>query len=109
MSAVRSCPAVKAQPESLILRAVRAHLETDGWYVVRIQQGLGCVKGIADLVAMKAGRTVWLEIKTQTGTQSAYQVDFERKVTAHGGQYRVVRCVGDVEDLTDCLRLAVSS
>jgi hypothetical protein len=97
----------KTQPETVILRAVRRHLETDGWYVLRIQQGLGCVKGIADLVAMKAGRTVWLEVKTATGKQSDYQVDFERAVLAHGGEYRVVRSVDGVADLTDCLPFAV--
>jgi hypothetical protein len=96
----------KTQPETVILRAVRRHLETDGWYVVRIQQGLGCVKGIADLVAMKAGRTVWLEVKTATGAQSDYQVAFERAVLAHGGEYRVARSVDSVADLTDCLPLA---
>ncbi len=104
-SAMQSCSATRTQPETAILRAVRRHLETDGWYVVRIQQGLGCVKGIADLVAMKAGRTVWVEIKTQTGTQSDHQVAFERAVVAHDGEYRVARCVDDVADLTDCLPL----
>ena len=97
---------ISTQPESLILRAVRGHLERGGWYVVRIQQGLGCVKGIADLVAMKDGRTCWIEIKTPSGRQSDYQVAFERAIVAHGGQYRVVRSVDDVADLLDCLPLS---
>jgi hypothetical protein len=97
---------VSTQPETVILRAVRRHLETDGWHVVRLQQGLGCVKGAADLVALKDGRTVWLEVKTATGRQSDYQRDFEKTIAAHGGQYRVVRGVADVEDLTDCLALS---
>lgn len=96
---------MSTQPESRILRAVRAHLETDGWYVLRQQQGLGCVKGTADLVVLKAGRVLWLEIKTATGSQSDYQRDFERTIAAHGGEYRVVRSVDDVADLTDCLPL----
>jgi Holliday junction resolvase len=97
--------ATRPQPESLILRAVRNFLVTGGWYVVRIQQGMGCHKGIADLVAMKDGRTVWCEIKTATGTQSEHQVEFETRVLAAGGEYIVARSVDDVTDLVDCLRL----
>ena len=97
------------QPETVILRAVRRHLEIDGWYVVRIQQGLGCVKGIADLVAMKFGRTVWIEVKTATGRQSDYQVDFERAVVAHGCEYLLARSSADVDCLVDCLTERMSA
>jgi hypothetical protein len=93
-------------PETKILKAIRRELERNGWYVLRQQQGLGCVKGIADLVVMRDGQTIWVEIKTATGTQSDHQRDFERAVVAHGGQYRVVRVDDDVADLLDCLPLA---
>ena len=99
-------PKTKTQPETVILRAVRRHLETDGWYVVRIQQGLGCVKGIADLVATKAGRTIWVEVKTATGKQSDYQLDFERAILAHGGEYVVARSTADVDHLCSLLDFA---
>lgn len=95
----------RTYPETLILRAVRCELERAGWHVLRQQQGLGCVKGVADLVALRGGRTVWLEIKTQTGRQTADQVDFERAIVVHGGEYLVIRSVDDLAlaGLIDCL------
>ena len=99
---------VAVQPESLILRAVRRELERAGWFVLRQQQGLGSVKGVADLVALRDGRTVWLEIKTATGRQTPDQVVFETAIVRHGGEYRVVRCVDDLAlaGMVDCLPLA---
>ena len=84
------------QPESAILKAIRQYLTAFGWHVVRIQQGMGCHKGIADLHALRNGRSVWIEVKTPTGRQSEHQRAFEREVTAHGGEYIVARCVEDV-------------
>ena len=87
------------QPETLILRSVKQMLEAHGWWVVRIQQGLGAHKGIADLVAMKRGRTVWVEVKTASGKLSSHQDRFCESVLHAGGEYVVARCVGDVEHL----------
>ncbi len=83
------------QPESLILAAVRDYLRQFGWLVVRLQQGMGAHKGVADLYALRNGRSVWCEIKTPTGRQSAHQREFERQIKAHGGEYHVLRCVED--------------
>jgi hypothetical protein len=95
----------RTYPETKILRAVRCELERAGWYVLRQQQGLGCVKGVADLVALRDGRTCWLEIKSQTGRQTPDQVAFERAIVAHGGEYLLIRGVDDLAaaGLIDCL------
>jgi hypothetical protein len=87
------------QPESYIRDAIRAYLRAHGWFVVRMQQGLGCHRGIADLCAMRDGRTVWVEAKTATGKQSDYQAEFERCVLAAAGEYRLARSIEDVADL----------
>ena len=98
----------RTYPETKILRAVRCELERGGWYVLRQQQGLGCVKGVADLVALRDGRHCWLEIKTASGRQTPDQVAFERAIAAHGGEYMVVRSVDDLATagLIDCLVLS---
>jgi len=90
--------AAKKQPESYILGAVRDWARAHGWFVFRMQQGLGCHKGIADLCAVKGGRTVWLEIKTPTGKQSDYQIVFQAQIEEHGGEYAVCRCVEDAQE-----------
>ncbi len=81
----------RRQPESYILAAVRDALRMQGWSVIRMQQGLGCHKGMADLCAMKDGRTLWVEVKTPTGRQSEHQKAFEAMVKACGGEYFMAR------------------
>lgn len=99
------------QTESTILKAVRDFLNRNGFYVVRIHQGLGSHKGISDLVALKDGKSLWLEVKTEKGKLSRYQEEFARKVKATGNIYAVVRSVENVEavlegcGLLSCRRL----
>lgn len=75
----------KKQPESIILQSVRQALQVDGWDVTRHQQNLGSRKGFPDLTALKDGKTLYIEIKTPTGCQSVYQVEFQQICEAHGG------------------------
>ena len=87
----------KPQPESFILNQVRDILRLDGWDVTRHQQGMGSRRGFPDLTALKDGVTLYIEIKTKTGKQSAYQVEFEKVCRAHGGTYILARSVDDVK------------
>ena len=88
------------QPESLILKAVRDYLRRTGWTTIRIQQGMGAHKGIADLYCIRGGRHVWAEIKTATGKQSPFQIEFERQILAEGGEYHVLRSVEDAAKMS---------
>ena len=58
----------RLQPEAAIRRAVRAHLETGGWFVFPIVQSALSYRGIADLCAVRDGRTVWVECKTRAAS-----------------------------------------
>lgn len=87
----------KKQPESAILQSVRNALKLDGWDVTRHQQGLGSRKGFPDLTALKGGKTIYIEIKTATGKQSQWQVEFQKVCEQHGGTYILARCVDDVK------------
>lgn len=82
--------------ESSILRAVRDYLRLRGWFVIRIQQGLGAHKGITDLIAIKNGVTVWIECKTASGKLSEHQKRFQEQITASGGIYIIARGVEDI-------------
>lgn len=82
--------------ESAIQKQIKEYLQWHGWFVVKIHQSLGSVKGIADLYALKNGRSVWIEVKTPKGRQSVDQVAFEQDVKQHGGAYIVARSVDDV-------------
>ena len=83
--------------EGVILNQVRQVLKLDGWDVTRHQQGLGSRRGFPDLTALKDGKTLYIEVKTATGKQSPYQIEFERICKAHGGTYILARSVDDIK------------
>ena len=83
--------------EADILSHVRSYLRWAGWYVIRIQQGLGCHKGVSDLIAVKDGSVYFIEIKTEKGKMSAHQENFKVNIEERGCHYFVVRSLEDIE------------
>jgi Holliday junction resolvase len=87
-------PALK---ESDILKQVKDYLRWNGWFVIRIQQGLGSYRGISDLIAIKDGKVVFVEIKTKKGNLSEWQIKFKNDLEAKGGTYVVIRSIDDIK------------
>lgn len=85
--------------ESDIQQTIKEYLQWHGWFVVKIHQSLGSYKGIADLYAIKDGRHVWIEVKTDTGKLSKAQEQFKKDIESHGGMCIVARDIEDVEML----------
>lgn len=57
-------------------------------------------KGSSDfIVFFKGGRTMFLEVKTDTGKQNEAQVEFEDTIKKLGYEYQIVRSVMDVENI----------
>lgn len=58
------------------------------------------VKGMADILAFhpETGTPMWIEVKNETGKQSAYQKSFQSQVESHGHVYIVARAIDDVRD-----------
>ena len=87
--------------ESHIRKAIQDYLRYQGWTVLYHLQGLGCYKGMADLQALKDGRSVWIEVKRPGGRQSDYQKAFQSTVEAAGLEYVLAKDVTDVMHLGD--------
>lgn len=56
-------------------------------------------KGVPDIVVIRSGQFIGLEVKTPKGKQSIDQVQFEGECKMAGGRYHVVRSVYDVQSL----------
>lgn len=88
--------------------AVIKYLEFNGHYVTRVQsQGQYSAKrgrwikskvkrGIGDIIACINGRLVMIEIKTGKDRQSEWQKTTEKEVKASGGEYWIVKEIGDL-------------
>ena len=54
------------------------------------------VRGVPDIILIKNGKFVGLEVKRDGTYQSSYQKEFEKRCVEHGAEYHVVRSVDDV-------------
>jgi hypothetical protein len=54
------------------------------------------LKGVADIIVIKNGATIFLEVKRPKGKQSEDQIEFERLSKKNGAQYYVVTSLDDV-------------
>jgi len=82
-----------------IRKQIQDYLRWTGWFVYYNLAGLGSYPGLSDLVAVKDGRVVHIEVKTPKGRQSDWQKRFQDRLEAAGGEYILARSVEDVEHL----------
>ena len=54
---------------------------------------------MSDLIAVKNGTTVFIEIKQPKGKLSDHQVKFEKEIHDHGGKYLVIRSFEDCREV----------
>ena len=96
--------------ETTVRNQVRDFMRLNGWFVFHVLQGLGAYLGVSDLIAIKDGRLIFVELKApegvdkrgrkkKAGRQSENQVKFEFDVESHGGEYFVVRSVEDIAEI----------
>ena len=85
--------------ESDIRKQIQDYLRWNGWTVLYHLQGLGSMRGMSDLQALKDGRCVFIEVKRPGGKQSEVQKKFQEMVEAAGFEYVLAKSVEDVEHL----------
>lgn len=94
-------------PEKVIQRAIIQALAIDRWFVFPINENpYRSYAGISDLIAIKKGRVVFIEVKTEakTSKQRPAQIEFERRIKEQGGEYLLARRTEDIDPLLDCLK-----
>ncbi|MGL5614513.1 VRR-NUC domain-containing protein [Cetobacterium sp.] len=59
----------------------------------------GSKKGFPDILVIKAGKTIGIEVKTPIGKQSKEQKEIESKFKQHGQEYYIVRSLDEVIEI----------
>lgn len=59
----------------------------------------GTKKGFPDILVLKDGKCIGLEIKTNVGKQSKEQIEIEKDFKKHGAAYHVVRSLDEVIEI----------
>lgn len=83
-----------------IRKQIQDYLRWTGWFVYYNLAGLGSYPGLSDLVAIKGGQVVHIEVKVPGGRQSEKQKKFQEDLEAAGGEYILAWGIEDVEHLT---------
>ena len=86
----------KVTPETAIKKEVKDYLKLRGWFEFPITQGLGSYPGISDIIAVRNGVVLFIEVKTETGKQSGAQKEFELLCKDRGIPYILARSLEDV-------------
>ena len=63
---------------------------------------MGAYKGIPDIIAIKNGRTLYIEVKRLGGKQSDHQILFQSNIWEKGGHYILVKCL---EDMIEAIKI----
>ena len=71
--------------EKAIMQQIKYALSVYGWFVFRVPPSMYGQKGLCDLIAVKNGFTVFIEVKAPNGKQSDEQKIFEAKIRDAGG------------------------
>ncbi len=87
--------------ESDIRKQIQEYLRWNKWFVYYNLAGLGSYPGLSDLVAIRGGRIVHIEVKRPRGVQSSPQKEFQADLEAAGGEYIIARGIEDVKHLVE--------
>lgn len=83
--------------EKDVRRVCRDYLRIKGWFVFHLLAGLGCYPGLSDMVAIKDGRVLFIELKRPgKGKQTEKQVKFQADIEAYGGEYYLIKSLEDL-------------
>lgn len=95
--------------ETDILREIILYLRAKGVFFVRINtmgvfdfkrkvymKSPNTTLGVSDLVILRRGKMICLEVKSESGKQRPEQAQFEQDVKKNGGEYYLVRSIQDV-------------
>ncbi len=58
-------------PEGKVQKKITDHLKRDGWFVTKLMQT--STNGIPDVLAVRSGQTLFIEVKTLSGKLSELQ------------------------------------
>jgi hypothetical protein len=63
-------------------------------------KAMGVVAGVSDLIYLKpGGKPILVELKTETGTQSPAQREWQQKAESAGYSYQIIRTLADFQKI----------
>ena len=89
----------KITKESSIQTAINKLLTENRWFVVKIM--MASKNGIPDLMAIKNGKTIFIEVKNEIGKLSKIQEYRIKEMQQHGAEVIVARSKEEIKHYLD--------
>lgn len=86
--------------ESVIQTKIITRLEKAGWYVIKLIQTNK--NGIHDLLCLKDGQPVFIEVKGRDGKQTELQKYREKELQKYGIKTMLINSEHNIEKLITC-------
>jgi hypothetical protein len=87
----------KLTEETIIKNQLKSYLDYCGFFRYHNMAGMGCYSGLSDMVIIKNGIVIFVEVKKIKGVQSENQIEFEKKIINAGGNYVIVHSVEELD------------
>lgn len=84
--------------ESTIVKKIMDEARRLGWFVMKNHGNTYSIKGLPDLLCIKDGIAVWLEVKRPGEHATRMQEHRHRELRSFGCRVAVVTCVGEARD-----------
>ena len=84
--------------ENDVKAQVKDYLDIMGWYHFPLLQGIGSHPGLPDRIAIKNGRTIYIECKSPRGEQRPAQIVFEENIVRQKGEYLMIDVISLLMD-----------
>lgn len=84
--------------ESAIVSRVMKRLTADGYFVIKIHGGPYQIAGLPDLLAIRHGRAMWVEVKRPGEKTTLIQDMMIKKLREHGCTVLVAYGVEELEE-----------
>lgn len=82
--------------ESKIQAKIITQLKKNGWLVLKI---IKCnINGMSDLIIFKNGKTVFIEVKNESGKQSEIQKYVQKQVELQGFEYLLINDINQLNE-----------
>jgi len=94
--------------EADIKKQIKDWLRLNKWFCFHILEGIGMYKGIADIIAIKDGILLFIEVKRPGGRQSSYQKKFQENIELYGGEHIKYILVHNLDELIHCVKESVN-
>ena len=91
----------KAPLERTIVAKVMATAKAMGWWAMKTHGSAYSVAGLPDVLAIKDGRAVWMEVKRPGEEPTRIQTHRHRELAGHGCPVTVVCSVGDAKEFLE--------